>query len=217
MTRGRRSLAGVLVAFVGLFVVLSAAHRPLLGLIAAGLVVEDRLEYADAIVVVAGGTPSREAVAAELFRQGWAPRVVISRPATTNSIGQLTALGVRLLDLQGEARLVLEKYGVPPDRIVPVQEAARTTERELDLVHKLARAQGYRRVILVTSPEHTRRVKVVWTRENRSRAIEDIVVPARDSDLDLDDWWRKRRSAETVLHEYLGLAAIYLGISRLMN
>jgi uncharacterized SAM-binding protein YcdF (DUF218 family) len=106
---------------------------------------------------------------------------------------------------------------VPPDRIVAVEESARTTEPELGLVHRLARAQGYRRVILVTSPQHTRRVKVIWTRENRDHAVEDVVVAARDVDIDLHDWWRKRRSAEKVLHEYLGLVAIYLGVSSLMR
>ncbi len=217
MARRRRFLAAVVLAVIGLALIAAMLHRPILGLVATALVVEDRLEHADAIVVVAGGTPSREARAADLFQQGWAPRVVISRPATTYSMRQLTALGVRLLDLQGESRLVLEKYGVPPASIVAVEESARTTEPELDLVHKLARAEHYRRVILVTSPQHTRRVKVIWTRENRKEPIEAIVVPARDNDVDLDDWWLKRRSVEKVLHEYLGLTAIYLGVSRLMR
>ena len=217
MIRRPRVPAGVLLAAVGLSIAAVLSHGPVLRLVAAGLVLEDRLQHSDAIVVVAGGTPSREALAADLFRAGWAPRVVISKPAATNSIQQLTALGVRLLDLQGESRLVLEKYGVPPDRIVAVEESARTTEPELGLVHRLARAQGYRRVILVTSPQHTRRVKVIWTRENRDHAVEDVVVAARDVDIDLHDWWRKRRSAEKVLHEYLGLVAIYLGVSSLMR
>ena len=30
-------------------------------------------------------------------------------------------------------------------------------------------------------------------------------------------WWRDRRRAEGVLHEYLGLAAIYLGVSGWMR
>jgi uncharacterized SAM-binding protein YcdF (DUF218 family) len=217
MSRRRRFVAGILLAVVGLAALAVALHRPLLGLVAAALVVQEPLERADAIVVVAGGTPSREAAGAALFNQGWAPRVVISRPVVSNSIRQLTALGVRPLDLQGESKLVLEKYGVPPDHIIPVAEPARTTEPELDLVHQLARAQGYRRVILVTSPQHTRRVKVIWARQSRKSGIEGIVVAARDNDFELDDWWRKRRVAEKVLHEYLGLAAIYLGVSRLMR
>lgn len=212
----RRVVAGVL-AILGLVVVAWVVHRPLLGLVGGALVVQDPLEHADAIVVIAGGTPAREALAADLYRQGWAPRVIVSRPFTTNSIRQLTALGVRLLDLQGESRMVLEKYGVPRDHIIAIAEPARTTEPEIELVSKRAHAEGYKRVILVTSPQHTRRVKVIWNRQNRKGWIEALVVPARDSDVELEDWWRKRRSAEKVLHEYLGLVAIYLGVSGLLR
>jgi uncharacterized SAM-binding protein YcdF (DUF218 family) len=175
------------------------------------------MERADAIVVVAGGTPSREAVAADLYRKRWAPRVVISRPFLSSNLRQLQALGVRSLDEQGEARLALEKLGVPGDRIIAVAEPARTTEPELDLVHKLARDKGYRRVILVTSAQHTRRVKTIWARASRKSGIAGLVVPVPDSNFDVEHWWRSRRAAETVLHEYLGLTAIYLGISQLLR
>src|SRR5262249_58790136 len=150
----RRVLAGVLIALVGLSAVAVFSHRPLLKRVATALVVEDHLDRSDAIVVVAGGTPSREAVAARLFREQWAPRIIISRPFTSDDLRQLTALGVRRFDLQGESRAVLERFGVPADRIVAVPEAARTTEPELDLVPKLARARDYRRVIRGTSRHH---------------------------------------------------------------
>jgi hypothetical protein len=32
-----------------------------------------------------------------------------------------------------------------------------------------------------------------------------------------DGWWRRRRCSEAVLHEYLGLLALYLHISSLMR
>lgn len=217
MTTRRRVLAGILVALAGLTALTLLCHRPILKLIAAALVVEDRLEQADAIVVVAGGTPSREAKAAALFREGWAPRLVVSQPVAPSNVRELTALGVRPLDLQGESTLVLEKYGVPRDRIVTVPEPSTNTESELDLVHKLARGRGYRRVILVTSLQHTRRVQIIWSRASADDHVEGLVVPAPNSDFSEDGWWRKRGAAEAVLHEYLGILAIYLGISHLMR
>ncbi len=217
MSRRRRFVAGVLVTLAGFTGLVTLSHRPLLRLVAAVLVVHDHLERSDAIVVVAGGTPWREAMAATLFREGWAPRIIISWPLISHSIRELTTMGVRPLDLQGESRLVLEKYGVPSDRIIAVTQPTKTTEPELDLVSTLAHANGYRRVILVTSAQHTRRVKLIWSGESRKNGIEGIVVAARGNDLDLDEWWQRRRVAEAVLHEYLGLAAIYLGASRLMH
>ena len=215
---GRRRLTnGVLLAALLAVAVLATFHRPLLRLAGTVLVVNDPPRHADAIVVVAGGTPSREAVAAALFREGWAPRVVVSRPYMPPEMRELNALGVRSLDLQGEARLTLEKYGVPADRIVSLGVTVMTTEPELAVVHDWARAAGDRRVILVTSPAHTRRVQVIWARASRQSHIEGLVVAAPSSEFSVDDWWRRRRAAEALLHEYLGLLAIYLGISPLMH
>ena len=217
MSRRRRWVTGVLITVAVLTLFVTVFHRPLLQQVAVWLVVEDRLERADAIVVVAGGTPAREAKAASLFREGWAPRVIISRPVVMSGIRELMALGVRPLDLQGESRLTLLQYGVPADRITAIATQVRTTEPELQLVHDAARADGYRRIILVTSAQHTRRVKAIWSRASHGSRLEGLVIPAPTDEFAVDDWWRRRRAAEAVLHEYLGLLALYLGISSLMR
>jgi uncharacterized SAM-binding protein YcdF (DUF218 family) len=213
--RARRRLAAALLA-AALVVVAVAAHRPALRLIGRALVVEDALAPADAVVVVAGGIPTREATAAGLYRRGWAPRVVLSNNITADRVRELITLGVRRLDYQGESRLVLEKHGVPPDAIVALPVSVKTTAAELRLVAEAAQARGWRRIILVTSPEHSRRVRLVWTRE-ASVGIEGLITLANEDDFPGDGWWRKRRQAEAVLHEYLGLAAIYLGVSKYLN
>lgn len=217
MSRRRRMLAGALLGFVGLAALGVVCHRPILTLIARALLVEDRPARSDAVVVLAGATPEREAKAAALFREGWAPRIILSKPILPDNVRELLALGVRPLDMQGEARLALEKYGVPADRIVTLGDTVRTTESELDLVHTLARDRGYRRVILVTSAQHTRRVKLIWSRAGPGHPVEGLVVSTSSSEFSVDGWWRRRRAAEAVLHEYLGILVIYLGISHLMR
>lgn len=216
MARRCPILVGLTLGLAGLAVLLLLVHGVILQALAEWLVVQDQLERADGIVVLAGGTPSREARAATLYQEGWAPRVIISRPTVRRSLQELIDLGIRPLDLQGESRMALEKFGVPADRIIAIPDAAQTTEPELRLVYEAARARDYRRVILVTSPEHTRRVKLVWSKED-GRRIEGIVTPALDADLSLNQWWRQRRAAETVLHEYLGILVISLGISHLFR
>ena len=180
------------------------------------LVVEDTLAPSDAIVIVAGGIPTREATAAGLYSRGLAPLVVLSNNFTPDRVRDLIALGARHLDYQGESRLVVEAHGVPPNAIVALPVPVKTTEAELKLVADTARARGWRRVILVTSPQHSRRVKVVWSREAAGK-IEGLVALAEDDDFPGEGWWWRRRDAEAVLHEYLGLAAIYLGVSKYLN
>ena len=206
----------LLVAALVLAALAIAAHAPALRLMGRALVVEDALTRADAIVVVAGGTPDREEVAARLYREGLAPEVVLSNQFTPDRVRNLIALGARHLDYQGEARVALEQHGVPSQVIVALPTPVKTTEAELRIVGEAARARGWRRVILVTSPQHSRRVKLVWSREAPA-GIEGLVrVVAEDKFLD-GDWWHKRRQAEAVLHEYLGLAALYLHISHYLR
>jgi len=59
-------------------------------------------------------------------------------------------------------------------------------------------------------------VKLVWTRE-AAGGIEGLVTLAEEGDFPGEGWWWKRRDAEAVLHEYIGLAAIYLGVSKYLH
>jgi uncharacterized SAM-binding protein YcdF (DUF218 family) len=217
MSRWRwRRLAGALLALAVLGVGIALLHEPALRRIGAALIVEDLLAKSDAVVVLAGGTPFREAAAAVVFREGWAPRVIISRAATPKQHRELLRLGVRSHDWQEEARLSLERYGVPPAAIIALPDLTQITEGELALVHRFARDHGYGRVILISEAAHARRVKLIWSRLPGG-GVEGLLHPVRDERFDPDRWWQWRRMAESVLHEYLGILAIYLGVSHLMS
>jgi uncharacterized SAM-binding protein YcdF (DUF218 family) len=212
----RRAAWIALIALLALAGLAMLAHRPLLRATGQALVVDDPRERADAIVVVAGSTPSREEMAAGLFREGWAPRVLVSRQFVPGRVQRLIEMGVRRLDFQGESVAALEKYGVPRDAIITLDQPVEITETELRAVAVAARDRGWRRLILVTSPFHARRVQLIWRRESGG-AIEGRLAPVPDECAAGNTWWRRRRCSESVLHEYLGLLALYLHISSLMR
>jgi uncharacterized SAM-binding protein YcdF (DUF218 family) len=212
----RRAVWVPLIALLALALMAVLAHRPLLRATGQALVVNDPRERADAIVVVAGSTPSREETAAALFREGWAPRVLVSRQFVPGRTQRLIDMGVRRLDFQGESVAALEKYGVPRDAILALDQPMEITETELRAVAAAARDRGWRRVILVTSALHARRVQLIWGRESGG-ALEGRLAAVPDECSTDDAWWRRRRCSEAVLHEYLGLLALYLHISSLMR
>jgi uncharacterized SAM-binding protein YcdF (DUF218 family) len=212
----RRRLLVALLVLLAVVLVTTLVHRPVLRAIGHGLVVEDPPTRADAIVVVAGSTPSREDRAAALFQEHWAPRVLVSRQAVPRRVQRLLDMGIRPLDFQGESVRALEMFGVPRGAIVTLPEPVEITETEVRGVVAAARAHGWRRVVLVTTALHARRVRVIWDREAGS-AIEAQLAVVHDQCTGEDGWWRRRRCAEAVLHEYLGLLALYLRVSTLMR
>lgn len=212
----RRSWIVVLVALLVVALVAVVAHRPLLRAAGRILVVEPSDGPADAIVVVAGSTPTREALAATLFRERRAPVVVVSRQTMPVRVQQLLDLGIRPLDFQGESVAALEKYGVPRAAIVTLTKPVEITEMELRAVAAEAHTRGWRRVLLVTTPNHSRRVRLIWHRE-AGAGIEAGIAMIDDECSADRTWWRRRRCSEAVLHEYLGLIAVYLHVSSLMR
>jgi uncharacterized SAM-binding protein YcdF (DUF218 family) len=212
----RRRVGVVLMGLAVLVALAVVLHRPLLRTAGRALIVDDPRERVDAIVVVAGSTPSREAQAAALFREGWAPQVLVSRQFVPDRVQRLIDMGIRPHDFQGESVLALEKFGVPRSAIITLDQPVEITETELRAVGAEARARGWRRVMLVTSASHSRRVKVVWGRETGG-TVEARVAAAEDECAGREGWWRRRRCSEALLHEYLGLLALYLNVSSLMR
>jgi uncharacterized SAM-binding protein YcdF (DUF218 family) len=212
----RHPLLVALLVVVALLVAAVLAHRPLLRAAGHALVVGDTPGRSDAIVVVAGGTPTRESRAADLYRAGVAPLVVVSRQSLPGRVQTLIAMGVRPLDYQGEAVAVLQKYGVPREAIVTLDQPVEITETELRGVLAAAKARGWHRLTLVTNASHSRRVRLIWSRQ-AAGAVDASIAVVDDDCSGRDGWWRHRRCSEAVLHEYLGLLALYLNVSSLMR
>src|SRR2546429_7552464 len=106
-------------AAVGSAVVLAA--RAAVALLGAGrvLVVADPLPpRADAIVILAGSVPDRTLEAADLYRAGLAPRVVVTRERLPRGQAALRARGVRLPEAAQLPVMALRGQGVPSQAIV---------------------------------------------------------------------------------------------------
>src|SRR6266704_1664987 len=156
----------------------------------AALVVTDALQPSDAIFVLDGVTPVRELEAASLYRLGYAPRVVVARGRDAISVArQVSGEPSR----QERAVRVLVHVGVP-----------------VAAVFAFATKQGLRRVILVTSANHTRRVRVIWN-SRYERRIPALVYPTSWEAYDARRWWASRRTMEETIHEALGIVHFMLG------
>ena len=127
------------------------------------LVVRAPLEHADAILVLSGSSrlAERNHLAAKLFREGRAPRVIL-----TNDHVQLgwDSEEQRNPFSYESARRILQTDGVPAERIEVLMQPTKGTYGELELVRGYASQQQLRSLLVVTSAYHSRRT--LWTASN---------------------------------------------------
>jgi uncharacterized SAM-binding protein YcdF (DUF218 family) len=170
------------------------------------LVVNAPLERADAIVIPLGGLPYRAMTAGEIYRAGYARRVIVSRPATEDPrLPLFRRFGLDRTEDDETAARILAGYGVPQSAIrVSVTEELGTGS-ELRAVSRLLRREGWRSVILVTDPLHTRRAYLYMSTQGGGDLR--VIPRASASPYGLEPWWRNTEEFEAVLHEYLGLVA----------
>ncbi len=203
MSRGRRWI--VYLSILALFVGAGAWVFLHLG---EWLVVEDPLMTAHAIVVLSGGMPDRALEAARLYHQNAAAQVWVSQPVSPAV--EMAQMNIAFVGEDFYNQRVLMAQGVPSDAIRLVQGPSANTEEEVQAIARDSRRDQDRKLIVVTSKPHTRRVRLIWHRLV-GEAPQLIIRYVRDDKFDAGHWWRNTQDALDVVREWLGIANAWLG------
>lgn len=192
-----------------LFLLLAALAFPRLG---RWLVVDDPLVKADVIYVLSGTRYERPLEAVDLFKAGWAPRVWLSTGVSDWGDIELRERGFKVpreADIQVN---VMGQLGVPSSAIEVLEEMDSTAD-EADALVIAARAHGWRRVIVVTSKQHTRRARMEMNRKLAGSGVTIIMRPSRYDRSNVDQWWQSRGTIRFTLFETQRLAAYWLHLA----
>lgn len=150
---------------------------------------EDDLKKSDAIVVVSGGeTAARADTGIELWRDGWAPRLVFAGAAADRGTSNAEVMRRRALNA-----------GVPLS-VTIIEEQSRNTNENASFLKPVLDAQRIESLILVTSPYHARRTKVTFQRALGNR-VAIRVYPALDSRWRRSTWWQQEETIRLTLAE----------------
>jgi uncharacterized SAM-binding protein YcdF (DUF218 family) len=165
------------------------------------LAVQDDPRPADAIVVLGGGEGERIAEAVRLYERGLAPRIIILGPASP-----VLPLSFRedAPTMPQAKKIVALRKGVPEDAVEVVEGPTSTYEEAL-AVARILQERGYRRILVVTSPFHSRRARQTFRKVVGSQGVAVLVIhpPWDRSTSDPERWWRRERDTMRILVETL--------------
>jgi uncharacterized SAM-binding protein YcdF (DUF218 family) len=197
--RGHK-LRNATLGFLALVVAALLFHSAILAALGSRLVSAGPPEKSDIVVVLAGdGFGNRILRGAELVREGYAPKVLVSGPAGI--------YGMHESDL---AISFATKAGYPESYFVPFPHEARSTMEEAQAIVPELRKTGARNILLVTSDFHTRRAGNIFR-----RAAPDLsfhVVAAPDRYFTANGWWKNREGRKTFAIEWMKTIAEWLGL-----
>ena len=203
MAKNRRHLLYfVLVAAVlcGTFYVL---RKPILTGVGNFLIVSEPLQKADAIAVLGGGSVIRAPAAADLYFQGLAPRILITREDYRFRSEELARYGIHLLEDHEIALEVLKYIKVPQNCAFVLDGYNESTVAEARRYLEYLQSHRWNRLIVVTSNIHTRRSRLIFRRIFRGSNITISIHPGPPSfEFNPDGWWTRRENIKNLLFEY---------------
>lgn len=194
---GLLALAGIVAAVVVFFSLASI------------LQVEEKIERADYILPLAGDW-HRIVRAAELYRDGVAPRVFLSQehePPPTRIQEIVAGMGVPRIEQREFLPKLLAHLGVPGASVETFGDGHVSTIEEAEA---LRRHIGGRRVtiVLVTSPYHSRRALLTFQRTLPN--VRWLVATTPEGRLP-ERWWTDRDAALRAVPEAAKLVHYFLG------
>ena len=173
---------------------------------------EDPLTKADAIFVLAGTELDRTLEGIDLFLEGYAPRLVMSREELETAFTAVGRRGIALPSEVERARDLAIKLGVPPEAIELPDTLHGSTAGEAVTLRSLARDNHWRTVIVVSSKFHLRRARFAIQRELSGTDVHVLMHGTRYDNARPEQWWRQRGDIRDILSEVPKFAAYALGL-----
>jgi len=196
---GRRWLPWLVLALTGIAAALPGIRDPALRSAGHALVVDEPVQPVDIIVLAVWAGRSGAIDAADLVHAGIASRVAVLPEPPLPAEDELVRRGVHFQNPAADRVELLHALGV--DRVEVIPEAADGTEAEGPLLAAWCDRQQFRSVIVVSAPDHSRRVRRVLRRSMSGHQTRVLIRSARFAAFDPDRWWQSRNGVRTGIAE----------------
>lgn len=169
------------------------------------LITDETPVHSDAVVVLYTGVDyyPRLMEAADLYRQGFAKKVVINGNRKTDVFRSLENQGLVPGCPWDDVYIrILNMLGVPDKDIISISaEDVYDTVSESKYVGRKIIGMGIKTMILTTSKSHTKRAKFIWENEYPQQ-LSLVSISAKADPFLENGWWKHGRQIRWVLSEY---------------
>jgi uncharacterized SAM-binding protein YcdF (DUF218 family) len=200
--RSFRSKSALALLFLGAAVFL--ARDVWLAALGKALVHDDGAGKAEIAVVLAGDPWGyRLSKGAELVRQGYVPRVLVSGPPGSYGVNEADAA----------IRFATGK-GYPPEWFIPLRHTALSTGDEAGVILDALKQRDIHSVLLVTSSYHSARARRTFRDVERQRGGGPNLrmVASGDRFFSAANWWHNREGRKIAFMEWTKTVASVFGI-----
>lgn len=177
------------------------------------LIIDQALQPADVIVVLAGARVERWLEGVELYREKLAPMILLSSGRIEAAEEAIRARGIRFPRETDLVKDAMVQLGVNASDVEAFPESVDNTAAEASATRALASTRQWRRIIVVTSKYHTRRSRYAFRRAFSGSGVEVQVRGSRFDAARPETWWKHRADLRFVISEWQKLLAYGLGLS----
>lgn len=193
--RIRRRIVTLVVLLLVVWVLLASVA-------ARALIVRAEIGAADALVVLSGSSAylERTQKAAELFRQGRAPVILLTNDHTRGGWNSKLQTNQYFVERAVDE---LIKQGVPPERIRILPGLAESTQSESVIVKDFAAAKGLKSILIITSGYHSRRALRTFRKSFEGTGVAIGLEPVTNGPQTPSAfWWLRPSGWRNVAGEY---------------
>lgn len=193
----------ILLLIIGGFIFKSAGNL---------LIIKDKLQKADAIVVLMGSPGDRILEAKDIYSNSYSSKIIFIED---NDPGrkEIKAKGIILPNDAIKNKSIALRLGIPDSAITIVPGNTNSTYDEAKtFLAYLNKNPKIKSIILISSSYHMRRAGIIFRNEMAqcNHEVKIILAPSKYTEFNAKNWYSDRQSRKIVVFEYIKILNYYL-------
>ena len=198
----RKKLLIVITSFFILFLLLTLTYQFWLTKLATFLIFQTDISPSDVIIVLSGRT-DRFKHGVRLYKQGYAENIMVCSDTISLNLAKVH------LDWEEIIREAVRREGIP-ERDLLIVGIVTSTYDEACLTKNIMLKKNFKSAIVVSSPYHMRRVRMIFEKIYKGSGISLYYSPVEESKFQVEKWWTREGELVTVVNEYIKLVLYWI-------